>query len=74
MICALAACVLLVGSQTACDRSYPQRVQYVKDPSVVNSKYECDEVFKILEHILREHGVSMRRREWYAEPKEPKNE
>ena len=69
MICALVACVLTVGSQTACDRSQPQKVQYVKDPAVIESQQECDEVFKILEHVMPEHGVSMRRREWYAEPK-----
>jgi hypothetical protein len=74
MICVLVACALMIGSQTLCDKTQPQRVQYVKDPAVIATQHECDEVFKILEHILPEHGVSMRRREWYAEPKEPKDE
>ena len=69
MICALVACVLLVGSQTYCDRSQPQKVVYVADAEVIATQGECDEVFKILEGMLPEHGVSMRRREWYSEPK-----
>jgi hypothetical protein len=74
MICALVACALAVGSQTYCDRSQPQKVQYIQNPEVIATQHECDEVFKIFEHVLLEHGVSMRRREWYAEPKEPKDE
>ena len=69
MICVLVACALMVGSQTKCDQTKPQRVQYVKDIDVIATKGECDEIFKVLEGMLPEHGVSMRRREWYAEPK-----
>jgi hypothetical protein len=69
MICALVACALAVGSQTYCDRSQPQKVVYVADPKVIATQGECDEVFKILEHVLKDDGISMRRREWYAEPK-----
>ena len=69
MICVLVACALMVGSQTLCDRSQPQKVVYVKDPAVIDSQHECDEVFKTMEHVLLEYGVSMRRREWYSEPK-----
>ena len=69
MICALVACALLVGSQTVCDRSQPQKIQYIQNPEIIATQHECDEVFKILEHVLPESGVSMRRREWYAEPK-----
>ena len=66
MICVLVACALAVGSQTICDKSQPQMVQYVKDKDVIATQRECDEVFKILEGLLPQHGASMRRREWYT--------
>jgi hypothetical protein len=72
MLCALVACALIVGTADRCQPG-PQQVEYIKDPAIVATHFECAEFFHALQEILPPFGISPRRFE-FSNPREPNPE
>jgi hypothetical protein len=60
MICAIAACALVVGGAT-CQPKAPQAVLYAD----VLERVECVTLVDFIRHVGPRNGVSMRRFEYY---------